>query len=474
MVVTNPVSRFVLVAAGVMAALPACGRDDGNPAGLSALAEDARKRVLVISATDDRTADQGIELATQTLERQGIAYDQFVATQQGEIRANQQMRLQDESGAPRYAAIVLTNDKVLFENRQGQWGSGLTADQWTQLEKYEAQNRVKRVALYSYPSQEIGVSPFQQATGAGTSMSASPEAQKALPGIQGLKKLRLENSWRYPAQVVNQEMTRPVLYFDDIEVAQGQKAVGAALVQAQDGRQQMHFFFSQGNSIEASRKLAPLWMEWLVPTHFAGEWKSTFEGYNNFSGKMSILPYAGNFKMAANLGNLQVMGPALLVDGKLLGAWAKKDQDVLLAVGEEVSQGSEAGVGGQFLMGAGGSEQGTFHIKGVTMRNLQGTHDFTVETQSLGTLQGTVELTTRQHTIDLKFDIEGQTVQGVALRSGKQLVMALSPQSNYGLVEYKSHSGQSHDSGAQETVQGRWVHKGHDVIFAQTLKRLEN
>lgn len=468
MVVTNSVSRFVLVAAGVLAVLPACGKDDGNRAGLYAFEGDVGKRVLVISATDDRTVDQGIELATQTLERQGIAYDQFVATRQGEIPENQQMRLQDDSGAPRYSGIVLTNDKVLFENRQGQWGSGLTQEQWSQLEKYEAQNHVKRVALYSYPSQDIGVAPFQQATGAATSLSMSPDAQRALPGVQGLKKLRLENSWRYPAQVVNQEMTRPVLFFDDIEVQQGQKAVAAAMVQMQDGRQQMHFFFSQGRNVEVSKQLAPVWMEWLVPTQYAGEWKSTFEGYDNFAGKMSIVPYAGNFKISANLGNLQVAGPALVVDGKLLGAWSKKNQDVLLAVGQEVTSGSGSGVSGQFMMGAGATEQGTFQIPGLTIRNLQGTHAFTVESQSLGTLQGTVELTAGQHTIDLKFDIEGQTVQGVALRSGKQLVMALSPESNYGLVEYKSQSG------AQETVQGRWVHKGHDVIFAQTLTRLQN
>jgi len=112
MVVTNSVSRFVLVAAGVLAVLPACGKDDGNRAGLYAFEGDVGKRVLVISATDDRTVDQGIELATQTLERQGIAYDQFVATRQGEIPENQQMRLQDDSGAPRYSGIVLTNDKV--------------------------------------------------------------------------------------------------------------------------------------------------------------------------------------------------------------------------------------------------------------------------------------------------------------------------------------------------------------------------
>lgn len=473
MVVTNSVSRFVLIAAGVMAALPACGRDDVSRAGLAGLDGVVGKRVLVISATDDQASDQGIELATRALERQGVAYDRFVATRQGEIRTDQQMRLRDEAGAPRYSAIVLTNDKVVFENRQGQWGSGLSQEQWSELEKYEAQNHVKRLSLYSYPSQEIGVAPFQEATGQATSLSTSSEAQKALPGVQGMKQLRLENSWRYPAQVVNQETTRPVLYFDDIEVQQGQKAVAAALVQAQDGRQQMHFFFSQGRNIEVSNQLAPLWMEWLVPAGYAGDWKSTFQGYGNFSGKMSIVPYAGNFKVAANLGNLQVGGPAVLVDGKLMAAWAKKSQEVLLAVGQESQEG---GISGQFLMGAGGSEQGTFQIPGLSMRSLQGTHEFVVETQSLGKLQGKVEVMQRQNTIDLTFNIEGQTVQGVALRSGKQLIMALSPESNYGVVEYKfqAQGSGTADASAQDVVAGRWVHKGHDMIFAQTLKRQQN
>lgn len=473
MLVTNSLSRSVLLAAGLSAGLPACGHDAGSSAVLNAFEGSTGPRVLVISATNDRSVDTGIELAAQALERQGLAYDHYVATQGGEIRATQQLKLQDASGAPRYSAVILTNDRVVFENRQGQWVSGLTEGQWSELQQYEARNKVKRVALYSYPSAEIGVAPYQQATGAATDLLLGEEAQKVLPGVQGVRKLRLENSWRYPAQVVNQELTRPVLYFQDMDIAPEKKAVAAALVQAGDGRQQMHFFFSQGRAIEASNQLAPLWMEWLVPSQYTGAWKSTFEGFDSFTGKIKVDPFGGRYQLSGNLGNLQVSGPAVLAEGKLLAAWAKKGKEVLLAVGQE---SGTAGMTGQFMMGQGLGEQGTFQIEGLSLRPRQGSHAFTIQSESIGTLQGTVEVKPMQQTIEMIFNIQGQTLQGVALRSGKQLIMAVSPESNYGLVEYTTKQAAASGSAGEESgrVQGRWVRQGHDVIFAQTLERQQD
>ena len=470
MQVSKLLSRSVLFAAGLGAGLPAMGRDDVPRSASDSRQGASQQRVLIVSATDNLAADQGIALATEALEKQGVAYDRFVATQGGEIQSNQQLGLESSDGAPRYSAIVLTNDKLLFENNQGLWVSGLSTEQWSELQTYEAKNQVKRLSLYSSPSQEIGMAPVGQATGDATQLEASQEASIAMPGIAQVGQLQLANAWRYPAQVTDQSIAKPILYFNDISTQEGQKSVAAALVKTQDGREQMHFFFSQGKNIEVSKQLAPLWIEWLIPNEFKGEWASVFSGHEAQTGKMTIGSMGQYLQVGVNLGQTQFAGPAVLVAGRLLAAWNVKGQDIGIATLESAQQG---GMVGTMLNGSSNPDQGSVSIPEMSLDAMTGKFNFTAQTEALGSMQGTVEVVAKGETYDMSFKVQEFTFKGIAIRTGDQIVVAIANGKNFGVAEYTMQESVESSMGQQQLMaQGRWARIGVEKIFAQTLTRI--
>lgn len=468
MKVSKLLSTSVLFAAGLGAGLPAMGRDEVPRSTNASRQAMSQQRVLIVSATDNQATDQGIVLATEALDKQGVAYDRYIATQAGEIQANQQLSLESSGGVPRYSAILLTNDKLLFENNQGQWVSGLSNEQWSELQKYEAKNQVKRLALYSSPSTEMGVELVGQANGEAVELVASQEVSATLPEISQLAqagRLQLANSWRYPAQVVDQNIAKPILYFKDVS-AENQQSVAAALVKTQDGREQMHFFFSQGKNVEVSNLLTPLWMEWLAPNRFKGVWSSTFEGFESQTGKVTVSEVGHNFQVAANLGQLRLAGPAMLIGGRLIAGWNEKDQDIGIAA---LHMSQNGGMVGTMINGASSQDLGTVAIQGMSLESLNGQFDFSAESQALGQIQGTVEVVAKGDTYEMAFVVQDFKFKGIGIRSGDHLVLSMATGKNFGVVEYTNAQADAATQG--RVVQGRWLRYGLDRVFAQTLRQ---
>ncbi|NBQ53057.1 MAG: hypothetical protein EBU49_05690 [Proteobacteria bacterium] len=346
----------------------------------------------------------------------------------------------------------------------------MSVEQWSELQTYEAKNQVKRLSLYSSPSQEIGMAPVGQATGDATQLEASQEATIAMPGIAQVGQLQLANAWRYPAQVTDQSIAKPILYFNDISTQEGQKSVAAALVKTQDGREQMHFFFSQGKNIEVSKQLAPLWIEWLIPNEFKGEWASVFSGHEAQTGKMTISSMGQYLQVGVNLGQTQFAGPAVLVEGRLLAAWNVRGQDIGIATLESAQQG---GMVGTMLNGSSNPDQGSVTIPEMSLEAMTGKFQFTAQTEAFGSLQGTVEVVAKGETYDMSFKVQEFTFKGIAIRSGDKIVVAIANGKNFGVAEYTMQESVESSMGQQQQVaQGRWARIGVEKIFAQTLSRI--
>ena len=127
----------------------------GKPCGLE-------MRVLVVSADGNET---GLPAITQTLEYLGTPYTTYIATRTPGGLVPE--FLSEGCHANFQAVILATGDVGYF--KAGAWTTALTPDEFTALQAFEAQFRVRRATWYAFPGPDLGFN-----WGVGRDTTASP------------------------------------------------------------------------------------------------------------------------------------------------------------------------------------------------------------------------------------------------------------------------------------------------------------
>jgi hypothetical protein len=457
-------SRRAVIATGALVMMGVAGAWAGWAPDASA--RDEATRILLISATDDPAVEQSLGVALDTLRDHQISYDRFIATENGAPRPGALLPLEDADGQPLYSGILLTTNKLFFQDADGNWQSGLTPSQWEQLDRYEETHRIRRVALYSTPTTDIGVESAGDGNGAATQLVAADGADYRLEGLSTLAPLSLDGAWHYPSRVVDAATAAPLLYFADENVPADQRPVAALVAQLQDGREQLHFFFAQSRDQAVSRLLAPLWLAWLnerqAPAEhpFLGTWTASFLGFDtqSYGGPVTVSGTPAGFDLAWTIGAAQYAGPALLLNDRLYAAWGGGYGNTGIVVYQIAEDGSLIGTYRQNGEAAAGEET----ISRVNLLAAQGLYSLNGVKADGTNYDGQVRITKFANTYQLDYYQDGRVIPSVGFVEGDKLIVGYSTYLPFGVVSYDREG---------DRMSGRWVRFGVDAIYQQTLTR---
>lgn len=224
-------------------------------------------KVLFLSVFPDSTQEPSVDLAKQVFQGRGVPYDHFYLKNPNGSLKNKLPTLIDTEGNPKYYAIILSSAELGFDE-SGKFKSALNDEEWENLADYERTYNVRRLSLYSFPTEDLGVAlkGGDNAEPPGLILSSyGSELDKALPSQ---KIIPLKNSWHYQTQIIDAQNTKAILHYDT-----AQKTVAAVTKTLEDGREQMHFFFTQGQWVKASVALTGLWLNWVTKGTYLGNRK---------------------------------------------------------------------------------------------------------------------------------------------------------------------------------------------------------
>lgn len=229
-------------------------------------------KLLLLSATNNPVEEPSLELIKMVLTSYHIPFDHQYLTANGKRLSDQPISLINQDTSGKYYGIITTTGQLNFKNERGEMESALTPEQWGLLEKYENDFRIRRVSLYSFPHNGIGV---EQSGG-----FLSPESTHI--NFNNLSKINIDidstglqknidipasKIWFYPTQVKDANKAVPFLFFE----YEGKKNVGSIIATFPDKRKQMHFFFSQDQNSLASILISSLWINWLTKGVYQGK-----------------------------------------------------------------------------------------------------------------------------------------------------------------------------------------------------------
>lgn len=106
-------------------------------------------RLLLVTATEDRPSYQA---AAAALQRIAVPHDVLVAA---EDPLDAEL-LYDESGACRYAGVILSHSGLTWDDGSG-WQSSLSDPEWSLLADYEQSCGAREVVWYARPSADLGL-----------------------------------------------------------------------------------------------------------------------------------------------------------------------------------------------------------------------------------------------------------------------------------------------------------------------------
>lgn len=222
-------------------------------------------KILFISVGDEEASEPSLSLAQKTFLAYGIPYDHYSIKDKDGHFKEEKLPLYTKGGEPRYYGIVLSSGELGYEDEYGNYKSALSSDNWDELAEYESRYRVRRVSLYSYPTDYLGVEVSGGNKGDKQLLKMTKLSSSLDPSVVDDSSIELENAWYYKAKIIDEKITRSFLeYADDSSVA-------AVTTQYSDGREQLHFFFTQGQWIKASSVIAGTWVNWLTKGVYIGK-----------------------------------------------------------------------------------------------------------------------------------------------------------------------------------------------------------
>jgi len=230
----------------------------------------AANNTVVMKALVLSTATSETDYITNNFNSYGIPYDiiKLSSSYTGDLS------LYGSNNEPKYNLIVINGGKLQYESN-GQWISALNEKQWASLEEYEIANGVRRVIIEEEP---IGSDQYQleDLSKYGVTKSSQPlivedstEVSNIFKaaGVKTTAPLNVDNIYHCRAKIVDDEHTKPFLYYSD----DGEKgAVAAAISSLPNGREVLSFFFGFGAWSQTSLVLNHIWLTWGTRSLFNG------------------------------------------------------------------------------------------------------------------------------------------------------------------------------------------------------------
>lgn len=229
-------------------------------------------KLLVLSSTNNPAEEPTIDLIKTALNSYHIPFDHLVLTTNGRRNSESLISFTNSDGSGKYYGVITTTGQLSFKNEKGIIESALTTEQWGQLEKYEKDYRIRRVSLYSFPHEGLGVNPSDGfLSPENTSISLNRELKDDLDfdnmGLRREIKIPASKVWFYPTQLKEGNLASPFLFFD----YEGKKNVGGIISTFPDQRKQMHFFFSQDQNFLPSQLMPSVWINWVTKGVYQGK-----------------------------------------------------------------------------------------------------------------------------------------------------------------------------------------------------------
>lgn len=222
-------------------------------------------KILILSATNNADNEPSYLEAQKALQSLGMPFEIKVLTANGSRISTDPLNLTNPDGSGKYFGIITTTGELAFETTGNTWDTALTDAQWEELKNYEAQYSVRRISLYTFPSDLIGVSAIPgKENGNPNYLIFTSLVNPFISGIPNTAKPPLNGTWMYPAKITNATLTKSFMLFKDSTVA-------ATTSKFTDGREQMHFFFDQSIYTAGSVIISPIWIKWLTRGAYIGK-----------------------------------------------------------------------------------------------------------------------------------------------------------------------------------------------------------
>ena len=216
-------------------------------------------RLLVISADGNETVLPAIR---ETLDYIGTPYDVHIATQPGLLTA---AMLSDGACFGRYQGIILTTGE-LGHSVNGQWaGSALSAAEWTTLQQYEANFKIRQASWFTFPQPQFGYGPGFEVNTHFTPVAATLTAEGAavFSYLNPAAVLTIKNATAYLAPPLGASVT-PLLTDAD--------GHALALVHvAPDGREHFSMTFDGNQHLQHTIALGYGLVQWVTRGVHLGE-----------------------------------------------------------------------------------------------------------------------------------------------------------------------------------------------------------
>lgn len=221
-------------------------------------------KILFISVFPDSSQEPSVDLAKIVFQGRGIPYDHFVIKRSnGNLRKDMPLFL-DKDGNPKYYAIVLSTSELGYSEGSS-YQSAFSDEQWETLVNYERTYNIRRVSLYSYPNAVLGVKLVGGNNANPPDLIVGQSAYNLDKSLIKNSTISLKNDWHYQAKITESNSTREILSYNNQN-----KTVAAITKKLDDGREQMHFFFTQGQWVKGSLVLAQTWLNWVTHGTYLG------------------------------------------------------------------------------------------------------------------------------------------------------------------------------------------------------------
>lgn len=229
-------------------------------------------KLLLLAASNDPNEDApAIQFVSQTLNSYGIPFDTLILSHDKKKVSNNNLPLYTKDGSPKYYGIITTSGQLTYINQLGIEASVLNQQQWINLIEYENRYSIRRVSMYSYPHAALGVEKVSSIDQSSSiRLRVGNEALRFDQSIPINAKVNLSHSWYYFTKITNPYQVKPFLFYETKRKFPANSIAGV-ISSFNDGREQMHFFFSQSLWNIASQLIAGTWVNWVTKGHYIGK-----------------------------------------------------------------------------------------------------------------------------------------------------------------------------------------------------------
>ncbi|MFN8371151.1 MAG: hypothetical protein U0T83_11085 [Bacteriovoracaceae bacterium] len=228
-------------------------------------------KILIISAVDNEKVDPGLQAAKDALNNMWIPYDVLVLTENGQRKTDIKLDLVNPDGSGKYIGIVLTERDLSFKSptEPNKYIGALSSEEKQSLYAYTAKYSVRLVSLLTYPQESVGVKEIENAKHFEPNSIFFTEALRDYAqGYEFGSEVPIKDNWHYPVEIVPSTTfkSEPIAYYTNVK-----NSLAGIINKFPNGREEMHFFFSQTKSILITRYFSPIWIKWLTRNVYLGK-----------------------------------------------------------------------------------------------------------------------------------------------------------------------------------------------------------